>query len=97
MRESAYTAFVNGNDPGVGNRYLHEGWLEEALDQVQLVEQPGDITQYFRYAPHEDEDELPTDLLHWILLLGRFLYEHLFPVPGPDHGPLSGFPVRPGA
>ena len=60
MKESTYTAFVNGTDPGVDDKYLHEGWLEKALNQVRLVEEPGDITQYFRYAPHEDEDELPT-------------------------------------
>ena len=95
IRESNYTAFVNSNDPGVGDKYLHEGWFEEALNQVKLIEEPGDISQYFRYAPHKDKDELPTDLVHWILLLGRFLYEHLFPVPGSDNGPLSGFPVRP--
>ena len=95
IAESPYTAFVNSNDPGVGDKYLHEGWFEEALNQVKLIEEPGDITQYFRYAPHEDKDELPTDLIHWILLLGRFLYEHLFPVPRSKNGPLSGFPVRP--
>ena len=95
IRESNYTAFVNSNDPGVDDKYLHEGWFEGALNQVRLIEEPGDITQYFRYAPHEDKDELPTDLIHWILLLGRFLYEHLFPVPRSDDRPLSGFPVRP--
>lgn len=94
IREGTYTAFVNSNDPGMDEKYLHEGWFEEALSQVKLIEEPGDITQYFRYAPHEDKDELPPDLIHWILLLGRFLYEHLFPVPGPDNGPHSGFPIR---
>ena len=95
IKESTYTAFVNSNDPGVGNKYLHEGWLEEALNQVKFIEAPGDISQYFRYAPHKDRDELPTDLIHWILLLGRFMYEHLFPVPPTDTvGPKSGFPIR---
>ena len=95
IKESTYTAFVNSNDPGVGNKYLHEGWLEEALNQVEFIEAPGDISQYFRYAPHKDKDELPTDLIHWILLLGRFMYEHLFPVPPTDTvGPKSGFPIR---
>ena len=95
IREGNYTAFVNSNDPGMGNKYLHEGWLVEALNQVKLIEEPGDISQYFRYAPHEDKDELPTDLIHWILLLGRFMYEHLFPVPPTNtHGPRSGFPIR---
>lgn len=95
IKESPYTAFVNSNDPGVGDKYLHKGWFEEALNQVKLIEEPGDISQYFRYAPHEDKDELPTDLIHWILLLGRFMYEHLFPVPPLDNGgPRSGFPIR---
>ena len=94
IRESNYTAFVNSNDPGIDNKYLHDGWFEEALDRVRLIEGPTDITQYFRYAPHKDKDELPTDLIHWILLLGRFMYEHLFPVPPSDNGPHSGFPFR---
>lgn len=95
IRESTYTAFVSSNDPGEGTRYLHDGWLGEALNQVKQIEEPGDISQYFRYAPHQEKDELPTDLIHWILLLGRFMYEHLFPVPPPDRGgPSSGFPVR---
>ena len=94
MRESSYTAFVSSNDPGSDEKYLHKGWLEEALEQVRLIQEPGDISQYFRYAPHEDRDELPTDLIHWILLLGRFLYEHLFPVPRPDNRPHSEFPGR---
>ena len=45
IKESTYTAFVNLNDPGEGNKYLHEGWLEEALNQVKLIEEPGDISQ----------------------------------------------------
>ena len=95
IRESTYTAFVNSNDPGQGNKYLHDGWFEEALSQVERIGDPGDISQYFRYAPRKDKDELPVDLIHWILLLGRFMYEHLFPVPPMDtHGPSSGFPIR---
>ena len=73
---------------------MHDGWFKEALDQTKLVEEPADISQYFRYAPQKDKDELPTDLIHWVLLgfyegikdLGRFLYEHLFPVPPSDNG-----------
>ena len=86
IRESHYTAFVNGQDPGADAKYLHDGWFKEALDQTKLVEEPADISQYFRYAPQKDKDELPTDLIHWVLLLGRFLYEHLFPVPPSDNG-----------
>ena len=86
IRESHYTAFVNSQDPGADDKYLHEGWFKEALDQIKLVEEPADISQYFRYAPQKDKDELPPDLIHWVLLLGRFLYEHLFPVPPSDNG-----------
>ena len=88
IRESPYTAFVNDNDPGVDNKYLHEGWFKEAWDQIKLVEDLADISLYFRYAPEKDKDELPPDLIHWVLLLGRFLYEYLFPVPPPaNQGP----------
>ena len=89
IRESHYTAFVNSQDPGADDKYLREGWFNEALEQTKAFEGPADISQYFRYAPHEDKDDLPTDLIHWVLLLGRFLYEHLFPVPPPDNsGPV---------
>ena len=89
IREGHYTAFVNSQDPGADDKYLHEGWLNEALDQIKLVEGPADISQYFRYAPQEDKDELPPDLIHWVLLLGRFIYEHLFPVPPSENrGPV---------
>ena len=94
IRESNYTVFVNSNDPGADDKYLHEGWFKEALKQIKLITGPGDISQYFRYAPQRDRDELPTDLIHWVLVLGRFMYEHLFPVPPSDNRPLSGFPIR---
>ena len=85
IRESPYTAFVNSQDPGADDKYLHEGWFKEALDQIKSF----DNGQYFPYAPQKDKDELPPDLIHWVLLLGRFLYEHLFPVPPRDNpGPV---------
>ena len=93
IRESNYTAFVNANDPGKTEKQLHEGWFQEALDSVRPIEAPHDISQYFRYAPQQDKDEFPVELISWGLLLGRFLYEHLFPVPPSDNGPLSGFPL----
>ena len=93
IRESNYTAFVNENDPGKTVKQLHQGWFQEALDSVRPIEAPHDISQYFRYAPQQDKDELPVDLISWGLLLGRFLYEHLFPVPPSGNGPLSGFPL----
>ncbi len=94
IRESNYTAFVNSPDPGATDKQLHEGWFNEALNQMRLIEGPGDISQYFRYAPQNDKDELPPDLIHRGLLLGRFMYEHLFPVPLSGNGPSAGFPIR---
>ena len=93
IRETNYTAFVNVNDPGKTEKQLHERWFEEALDSVKPIEDTHDISQYFRYAPQKDKDELPVELIHRVLLLGRFMYEHLFPVPPSDNGPLSGFPL----
>ena len=94
IRESNYTAFIYTNDPGNSEKQLHDDWFKEALDRIRMVEDPHDISQYFRYAPQKDKDELPTDLIAQVLLLGRFLYEHLFPVPpDPDLLPLSGFPL----
>ena len=93
IRESDYTAFVNANDPGKTEQQLHERWFEEALDSVKLIEDTHDISQYFRYAPQKDKDELPVELIQRVLLLGRFMYEHLFPVPPSGNGPLSGFPL----
>ena len=94
IRESNYTAFIYTNDPGNSEKQLHDDWFKEALDPIRMVEDPHDISQYFRYAPQKDKDELPTDLIAQVLLLGRFLYEHLFPVPpDPDFLPLSGFPL----
>ena len=93
IRESSYTAFVNENDPGKTEKQLHEGWFQEALDSVRPIEASYDISQYFRYAPQQDEDKLPVELISWGLLLGRFLYEHLFPVAPSGNGPLSGFPL----
>ena len=96
IRENTYTAFVNGNDPGKTEAQLPEDWLKKTLDRMRTIEDPHDISQYFRYAPQEDKDELPVDLITWVLLLGRFLYEHLFPMPPPENQPLSKFPIRSG-
>ena len=93
IRENTYTAFVNSNDPGSTEKQLPEDWFKEAIERIRTVEDPQDISQYFRYAPQKDRDELPVDLISWVLLLGRFLYEHLFPVPPPDSGLHSGFPL----
>jgi hypothetical protein len=92
IMESSYTAFVNSNDPGASEEELHENWLEEALNRIRSVDSKGGISVYFRYAPIEDRDKLPVDLLHGVLLLGRFMYEHLFPVPLSDTRPVLIFP-----
>ena len=96
IRQNSYTAFVNSNDPGKTDKQLHEDWLKEALERIGMIEDPHDISQYFRYAPQKDKDDLPVDLISCVLLLGRFLYEHLFPVPSSGNAPLSGFPLRSG-
>ena len=90
IRKSSYTAFVGSNDPG---NEIPEDWLEKSLERIKMVKDANDISQYFRYAPTKDKDELPTDLIAHVLLLGRFLYEHLFPVPpDPRFLPRSQFP-----
>ena len=90
IRENNYTAFVNSNDPG---REIPEDWFEEFLERIKMVKDAKNISQYFRYAPAKDKDELPTDLIADVLLLGWFLYEHLFPVPPDPHFlPHSQFP-----
>ena len=94
--QSSYTAFVNSNDPGKRKEQLHEDWFKEALEGIAMVEDFHDISQYFRYAPQKDKDDLPVDLITWVLLLGRFLYEHLFPVPSLGDAPRSGLPLRSG-
>ena len=90
IRESSYTAFVYSNDPG---REIPEDWFKESLEGIRMVKDANDISQYFRYAPAKDKDDLPTVLIAHVLLLGRFLYEHLFPVPpDPNFLPHSQFP-----
>ena len=96
IRENPYTAFVNENGPGKSEKELHEDWIKEALERIGTIKDSNDISQYFRYAPQKDKDDLPVQLISWVLLLGRFLYEHLFPMPSPRNAPLSRFPLRSG-
>ncbi|MXY78785.1 MAG: hypothetical protein F4Y94_03630 [Chloroflexi bacterium] len=74
VRDSRYTAYMS-NPEVVPDR----GWLHRALEYLSSV-RGMDTGTYFRYAPFEDADELPVEALRHVLLLGRFLYEHLFPV-----------------
>ena len=76
ISDSSYTAFTSSSDPGANEKYLHEGWFEEALDRIKVVEEGGGIGEHDRYAPEEDNDACPAGLM-----LGRFMYEYLFPVP----------------
>ena len=81
LSDSAYTAFVNSNDPGMNLHERRDVWLSDALDRIGDAHGFGDTIQYYRYAPAKDTDELPTEPINWALLLGRFFYEHLFPMP----------------
>ena len=70
-----YTAFINANDPAsVGSVDCKpEDWFDCAMKDI------GKLT-YHRYAPLRGRDEYPTRPIHLGLILGRFMYEHLFPV-----------------
>lgn len=94
MMESSYTAFLQSNDPGATYSELNENWFEKALCRIRNVENKGGISVFFRYAPFRDKDTLPVDLLHQMLLLGRFMYEYLFPVPLKNTDPIFSFPSR---
>ena len=74
---SNYTRFTK-NDP-----VPIDGWFGKTLNLMgETKGVSGGV--YPRYAPLDDLDELPTGLIHGSLLLGRFMYEHLFPVPLAD-------------
>ena len=70
-----YTAFVNANDPAsVGAVDCEpDDWFDCAMNDI------GKVT-YHRYAPLRGRDEYPTKPIHLGLMLGRFMYEYLFPV-----------------
>lgn len=85
LNDSDYTAFVNSNDPGMNLGEQRDVWFSDALGRIGDAHGFGDAMQYYRYAPARDIDELPVDPIHSALLLGRFFYEHLFPMSaGPD-------------
>lgn len=79
MDSTPYTVHSNGPDVSVLPTAAKD-WLANALDHLKSVEGM-DRGTYFRYAPLHDADELPVNTLNKVLLLGRFLYEYLFPVP----------------
>lgn len=71
-----YTAFLGANDAKSASSVDCDAddWLDIALKDI------GRIT-YHRYSPFQGRDPYPTKPIHLGLMLGRFLYEHLFPVP----------------
>ena len=71
VESNAYTAILQANDPPD----VPDDWFGEAL---QLLHE-NDIT-YDRYSPDEGRDAYPPKRIHYGLILGRFLYEHLFPL-----------------
>ena len=72
---SNYTGFVNDNDPksvralGCGS----EDWFDIAISEIRE-------STYHKYSPIEGKDEYPVTPIHRALMLGRFMYEYLFPV-----------------
>ena len=84
VRGGKYTVFLDSNDPAASNKYLHKGWLTETLEEVNRL--PGDqkLTLFVRYNSGSGREVLPVDLVHRCLVMGRFLYEHLFPLPKSD-------------
>ena len=81
--DSPYTVYSNTPDPTVAPSATAT-WFTDALACLKSIEGM-DKGTYFRYAPFHDVDELPTDAIYYVLLLGRFLYEYLFPmVPKPS-------------
>jgi len=89
LRDSPYTAFVNSNDPGINLDQQRDVWLDDALDQIGDAHGFGDEIQYYRYAPAKDIDKLPTEPIRLALLVGRFFYEHLFPMPTDPQTPVT--------
>ena len=68
---TAYTAFININDPTSVGKPAE--WFDRAIRDI------GEIT-YHRYSPFAGRDKYPVTPIHLGLMLGRFLYEHLFPI-----------------
>ena len=89
LNDSDYTAFLNANDPGINLDQQRDVWLRDALDQIGDTNGFGDEMQYYRYAPAKDIDKLPTIPISLALLLGRFFYEHLFPMPTDPQTPIT--------
>ena len=72
---TTYTAFVGANDPASAGTVgcKPEEWFDHAIRDI------GKIT-YHRYSPFQGRDAYPVNPIHLGLMLGRFMYEHLFPI-----------------
>ncbi len=84
VNHKSYIFLLERHDPGSSAKYLHSGWLAEAIDQLKEFAGMGDVSSYFRYSSGTSYDALPPDVVLWGIVLSRFLYEHLFPVPMDD-------------
>ena len=73
IEKSNYTAILNSNDPKEREE-TKENWFQTALEQVK-------DSMYHRYSPETSKDEYSPNIIYSGLMLGRFFYEHLFPVP----------------
>ena len=89
LNDSDYTAFIQSNDPGVNLHERRDIWFSDALGHIDDAHGFGDAMQYYRYAPSRDTDELPIDPITSALLLARFFYEHLFPMPPDPQQPIK--------
>ena len=75
LEGTAYTAILEMNDPWPKT----EDWFGTAMDELRDL-------AYHRYSPDEGLDLYPVEHINAGLLIGRFLYEHLFPVPSAGRG-----------
>ena len=80
ISQSHYTVLLHSNDPGSSGTPVDKEWFTVALGEMTKLNEVGGMSEYFRYAPASNKDELPVSLIQWGLMLGRFFYEHLFPV-----------------
>lgn len=75
LEGTAYTAILEMNDPWPTT----EDWFGKAMDSLRGLAD-------HRYSPDEGPDPYPVEPIKAGLLIGRFLYEHLFPVPSAGQG-----------
>ena len=54
---NSYTMLLGSNDPGSSVKYLHSGWLTEAINQLKEIAGMGDVSSYFRYSSEKKYDD----------------------------------------